>query len=73
MNDTTSKNRRDEPLTSADLSVCNDVLKILCRQHAIEKDQGAVTRLAAIIIELYRQGVRDSEQLRLLAEATLAR
>ncbi|NLS08136.1 hypothetical protein HGP14_33620 [Rhizobium sp. P32RR-XVIII] len=68
--DTPQKNRRDEPLTSEDLRICNDVLKALSREHRIEKGKAAVTRLAAIIIELYRQGVREAEQLAMLAGAT---
>lgn len=67
---TRQKNRRDEPLTSEDLRICNDVLKALSREQGIEKDKEAVTRLAAMIIELYRQGVRDPGQLAVLAGAT---
>ncbi|SCW82961.1 hypothetical protein SAMN02927900_05414 [Rhizobium mongolense subsp. loessense] len=62
-------NRRDEPLTSEDLTVCNNVLDELCAQMDITDDE-TVTHLASIIIELYRQGVHEPEQLKLLAGAT---
>ncbi|MEX2694926.1 hypothetical protein [Rhizobium mongolense] len=62
-------NRRDEPLTPEDLTVCNNVLDDLCAQMDIT-DNGTVTHLASIIIELYRQGVHEPEQLKLLAGAT---
>ncbi|WP_431324420.1 hypothetical protein [Rhizobium sp. YTU87027] len=71
MVDTQEKNRRDEPLTSEDLAVCDSVLDDICHRYGIENDKEAVSRLAAIIIELYRQGVREPKQLALLAGATL--
>jgi hypothetical protein len=63
-------NRRDEPLTSEDMTVCNHVLDELCRELGLVNDKIVVARLASIIIELYRQGVRDQDQLKLLAGAT---
>ncbi|TDW32712.1 hypothetical protein EV128_10656 [Rhizobium azibense] len=62
-------NQRDKPLTSEDLSVCNHVLDDLCARMGIT-DNETVARLASIIIELYRQGVHEPEQLKLLAGAT---
>jgi hypothetical protein len=62
---------RDVPLTSDDMSICNDALKILCRENGIERDAIRVSRLASIIIELWRQGMQDVEQLQLLAGATI--
>ncbi|WHO79676.1 hypothetical protein [Rhizobium leguminosarum] len=61
-------NRRDEPLTSDDLNVCDSVRRDLSAEYDLpERD---ALRLAAIIIELYRQGVHDPEQLKLLSGAT---
>ncbi|NLS06886.1 hypothetical protein HGP14_26630 [Rhizobium sp. P32RR-XVIII] len=70
MTDTPQKNRRDEPLPSEDLAVCNDVLKAISRKCGIEKDREAVMRLARIIMGLQAQGVREPEQLAMLAGAT---
>jgi hypothetical protein len=61
---------RDQPLTSEDLVVCNAVLDDISREFGIVGDTQKVTRVASIIIELFRQGVRDPEQLKLLAAAT---
>ncbi|MDR7148037.1 hypothetical protein [Rhizobium sp. BE258] len=63
--------QRDIPLTSDDLSACNAALVAISRSSGIEKDAVAVSRLAAIIIELWRQGVHDVEQLKVLAGATV--
>lgn len=61
---------RDEPLTSEDLAVCNGVLDDISREFGFGADKEIVARLASIIIELFRQGVRDPETLRMLAAAT---
>jgi hypothetical protein len=61
---------RDQPLTSEDLDVCNTVLNEISLEFDIAPDMLTVSRLASIIIELFRQGVRDPEQLKLLAAAT---
>ena len=62
--------QRDVPLTSNDLNVCNLVLDRLVKRLGIASDKDNVASLAAIIIELFRQGVHDVEQLELLAGAT---
>jgi hypothetical protein len=61
---------RDQPLTSEDLAVCNNVLNEISLEFDIAPDTQTVSRLASIIIELFRQGVRDPEQLKLLTAAT---
>ncbi|WP_028746850.1 hypothetical protein [Rhizobium mesoamericanum] len=61
--------QRDEALTSEDLSVCDKVLKAAVEKHAIDDEKGKL-HLAAIVIEIYRQGVRSPEQLALLADAS---
>lgn len=66
----TQENHRDEPPPSEDLAVLNRVLKALSRKYGIEKDREAVMRLARTIMGLQRQGVREPEQLSLLAGAT---
>ena len=66
----TERRLRDEPLTSEDLALCNGVLEDISREFRIAPDRETVTRLASIIIELFRQGVRDPAMLRMLAAAT---
>ena len=58
---------RDEPLASEDLAVCRRVHEALCRGLNIDRSGEEADRLGALIIELYRQGVHDETQLRLLA------
>ncbi len=61
--------QRDEALTSNDLSICDEILKDVAQKHLIN-DQNDRVHLAAIVIEIYRQGVRDPQQLSLLADAS---
>jgi hypothetical protein len=58
---------RDEPLASEDLAVCRRVHEALCSGLDIDRPSEEADRLGALIIELYRQGVHDETQLRLLA------
>ncbi|ANL28421.1 hypothetical protein AMC90_CH02613 [Rhizobium phaseoli] len=58
---------RDEPLASEDLAVCRRVHEALCSGLNIDRSGEEADRLGALIIELYRQGVHDETQLRLLA------
>lgn len=58
---------RDEPLASEDLDVCRRVHEALCSELKIDRSSKEADRLGALIIELYRQGVHDESQLRLLA------
>ncbi|TBZ99717.1 MULTISPECIES: hypothetical protein [Rhizobium] len=58
---------RDEPLASEDLDVCRRVHESLCSGLKIDRAGKEADRLGALIIELYRQGVHDENQLRLLA------
>jgi len=62
---------RDIPTTTDEVAICNAALKSICRSRGIDRDAVAVSRLAAMIIELWRQGVQDVEQLKLLAGATV--
>jgi hypothetical protein len=66
----TERRLRDEPLTSEDLAVCNIVLDDISREFSMAAEREKVARLASIIIELFRQGVRDRATLKILAAAT---
>ncbi|PKA44717.1 hypothetical protein N2599_20785 (plasmid) [Rhizobium sullae] len=70
MTDTHQPRLRDVPLTSEDLAICDMVLDELCAEFQLANGGSVVDHLASIIIELYRQGVREPEQLKLLAGAT---
>lgn len=61
---------RDEALTSEDLAKCQTVLEALKTEFGLVDDDEEVSRSAAIIVELYRQGVHDEEQLKTLVFAT---
>jgi hypothetical protein len=60
--------RHDEPLTSEDLSKCQAALEHYCRQNKLEAGSEEGQRAAAIIIELYQQGIHDERQLKLLLD-----
>ncbi|MEK1872156.1 MAG: hypothetical protein AAAC50_06995 [Rhizobium altiplani] len=60
--------RHDEPLTSEDLSKCQAALERYCRQNHLEAASEEGQRAAAIIIELYQQGIHDERQLKLLVD-----
>lgn len=64
---------RDEALTSDDLAKCQNVLDALKAEFGLADEDEDVSRSAAIIIELYRQGVHDEEQLKTLVFATRGR
>ena len=53
----------DEPLTSNDLDICQRALDEILTRLKIGKDTEEAQRAAAIIIELYRQGVHNDTQL----------
>jgi hypothetical protein len=55
--------RRDEPLESEDLRKCHQVMDAICRELAVSPGSEEGTRVAAITIELYQQGVRQVSQL----------
>ena len=60
--------RHDEPLTLEDLSKCQAALERYCHQNHLDFASEEGQRAAAIIIELYQQGIRDERQLSLLLD-----
>ena len=60
---------RDRPMTSQDLAVCQQVLEAVKAEFQLADDDAETSRSAAITIELYRQGVRDVDQLKVLVFA----
>ncbi len=63
------KRRSEEPLDSNDLLRCQQVFEELKNELGVVEDAEEVNRLAAITIELYRQGVRRKDQLRTMVAA----
>ncbi len=61
--------RRDQPMNSEDLGICQRVLDAVKVEFDLDADDEETARNAAIIIELYRQGVHNIDQLRVLAFA----
>jgi hypothetical protein len=60
---------RDDALTSDDLAVCDRVLAALKTELNLDDGSEELTRSASIIIELYRQGVHNEQQLKVLVYA----
>ncbi|WP_416064402.1 hypothetical protein ACK9YZ_15440 [Rhizobium sp. ZK1] len=60
--------RRPQPFDAHDLSVCQPVFDMLLKEAGVDKASEEAARIAAILVELYRQGVRDPEHLRIMVE-----
>ncbi len=60
----TGHSRSHRPHTSTELAAFDAVLKSVCRELGIERDRVAVLRISLALTNLWRQGVRDPEQLR---------
>jgi hypothetical protein len=58
------KRPSDDPLNSEDLAKCQQVFERLRAEICPDDDQEETNRLAAITMELYRQGVRREDLLR---------
>lgn len=56
-------------LDAGDLDVCQKVFDSLREKAGVSKDSEEASRIAAIVIELYRQGVRDPDGLKTIVEA----
>jgi hypothetical protein len=62
---------QDLPLFSEDLDMLHKVLDAACQERGIERQSQEAERLGAVMIQLYRQGVKDDEKLLALAKAYL--
>ncbi|MBB3589902.1 hypothetical protein FHX08_000246 [Rhizobium sp. BK529] len=60
--------RKPQPFDAHDLSVCQPVFDTVVKEAGIDKASEEAARIAAIMVELYRQGVRDPEHLRIMVE-----
>lgn len=62
-------NRSAVPLDTRDLETCQCVFDEVRSEARVAKDSEEAERLAAITIELYRQGVRNPDHLKVMVEA----
>ncbi|SCW28436.1 hypothetical protein SAMN02927900_00133 [Rhizobium mongolense subsp. loessense] len=60
---------RDLPLFSEDLDVISGVLDVVCKARGLSRNTPEAEHLGALIIQLYRQGAKDSTKLAALAKA----
>jgi hypothetical protein len=63
-------NKHDYPLDSLDLNLCQRTFDALLVELKLSKDSEEAERVAAMIIELYRQGIHDERQLAMLVGGT---
>lgn len=59
-------NDHDHPLLPSDLTVCQTTFDAICFEQGIDRQSAKASEMAALIIELYRQGVHDSAALQSL-------
>ncbi|MDM9622021.1 hypothetical protein A6U87_21055 [Rhizobium sp. AC44/96] len=57
------------PLDSRDLEICQYVFDELRAMADVPRDSEEAERIAAIVVELYRQGVRNPEHLKTMVQA----
>ena len=57
------------PLDSRDLEVCQHVFDDLRTMADVPRNSEEAEGIAAIVVELYRQGVRNREQLKTMVQA----
>ncbi|WFU11592.1 hypothetical protein QA646_24700 (plasmid) [Rhizobium sp. CB3090] len=55
-------------LDARDLAACQSVFDELLEEIEVAKDSEEAERIAAIIIEFYRQGVHDPSDLKIMVE-----
>ncbi|MEZ2131490.1 MULTISPECIES: hypothetical protein [unclassified Sinorhizobium] len=56
-------------LDSRDLDICQKVFDSLRDKAGVPKDSEEASRIAAIVVELYRNGVRNPDSLLVMVEA----
>lgn len=61
---------REVPLEASDLRNCQDAFDEICLSFGAEKTTDRARRIAATVIEFYRQGVRDRSELVRLTKIT---
>ncbi|MBX4936801.1 hypothetical protein [Rhizobium binae] len=66
-----SIHRHDLPLFSEDLDLLSQVLDKVCVERGLVRTAPEAERIGAVIIQLYRQGVRDGGKLADLAKTYL--
>jgi hypothetical protein len=59
----------DEPLTSMDLAICQRGLEAVSADLRVARNSEKGQQLASIIVQLYRRGVCDEDNLKTMASA----
>ncbi|NEJ72000.1 hypothetical protein GR197_15840 [Rhizobium phaseoli] len=54
---------------AADLRVCQGVFDIVAAEAGVEPTSEEGERIAAILVQLYRQGVKEPDRLRVMVES----
>ncbi|WP_245441531.1 hypothetical protein [Rhizobium vallis] len=57
------------PLDSRDLEICQDVFDDLRTMADVPRNSEEAERIAAIVVEIYRQGVHNPEHLKTIVQA----
>ncbi|RDJ02966.1 hypothetical protein [Rhizobium grahamii] len=55
--------QRPKPFDARDLAACQPVFNKVLGESGVRKGSEGAGRIASILVELYRQGVRDPAQL----------
>ena len=59
------------PLDPEDLSICQSIFDKVCADLSVQKNSAAAKKIAVYVSELYRQGLRNPDQLHQLAKMAL--
>ncbi|RFB85742.1 hypothetical protein B5K08_25675 [Rhizobium leguminosarum bv. trifolii] len=54
---------------AADLRICQGVFDIVTSEAGVEPTSEEGERIAAIVVQLYRQGVKEPDRLRVVVES----
>ncbi|RFB85794.1 hypothetical protein B5K11_29340 [Rhizobium leguminosarum bv. trifolii] len=54
---------------AADLRICQSVFDIVASEAGVEPTSEEGERIAAILVQLYRQGVKEPDRLRVVVES----
>jgi len=60
--------RQPAPFDAHDLAACQPVFDALLKEAGVDKRSEEASRIAAIVVDLYRYGVKDPQALRVLVE-----
>jgi len=59
------------PLEPEDLAICQSIFDKVCADFSVQKNSPAAKKIAVYVWELYRQGLRNPDELHQLAKIAL--